>query len=220
MSREWPALNPGDWSEVDIRRREDTDYDVGVAAQTVALTRIVDNISVLPVGMVSPYAGTAAPSGWLICDGTAVSRDTYANLFTVIGTTYGSGNGTSTFNVPDLRQRFPLGKAASGTGATLGGTGGTISHTHAHSHGASVSITDAADHDHSFSGTSGTPASGNAAATGSGNNAGGGHTHSAGSFAVSSGGAHGHSGSASTDEASGTSATPPFLALNYIIRTG
>lgn len=84
----------------------------------------------LPVGTVTPYAGTDTPSGWLVCDGTAYSRATYRTLFDVIGTTYGAGDSATTFNVPDLRQRFPLGQAASGTGATLGATGGAIDHTH------------------------------------------------------------------------------------------
>lgn len=60
-------------------------------------------------GFLQPYAGSAAPSGWLLCYGQAVSRTTYASLFAIIGTTYGSGNGTSTFNVPDLRGRTVAG---------------------------------------------------------------------------------------------------------------
>src|SRR3990167_816265 len=72
----------------------------------------------------------SAPAGYLFCDGTAVSRSTYSALFAILGTIWGVGDGSTTFNLPDLRQRFPLGKAASGTGATLGGTGGTIDHTH------------------------------------------------------------------------------------------
>jgi len=83
-----------------------------------------------PVGCVQMYAGPSAPSGWLLCDGSAVSRTGYALLFSVVGVAYGSGDGSTTFNLPDLRQRFPLGKAASGTGATLGSTGGSIDHTH------------------------------------------------------------------------------------------
>lgn len=71
------------------------------------------------------FGGAAAPSGYLLCDGTAVSRTTYSDLFNIVGTAFGPGNGTTTFNVPDLRQRFPLGKSASGVGSTLGGTGGT-----------------------------------------------------------------------------------------------
>lgn len=84
----------------------------------------------LEVGDIIPTARATAAAGRLLCDGTAVSRSTYAALFAAIGTAYGAGNGSTTFNLPDLRQRFPLGKAASGTGATLGGTGGAIDHVH------------------------------------------------------------------------------------------
>lgn len=85
----------------------------------------------MPPGITLPYGGAAAPSGYLLCDGSAVSRTTYAGLFAILSTTYGAGDGSTTFNVPDLRQRFPMGKAVSGTGSTLGGTGGAIDHTHA-----------------------------------------------------------------------------------------
>jgi microcystin-dependent protein len=84
----------------------------------------------LPSGSIIAYGGSSAPTGYLICDGSAVSRTTYADLFAVLGTTYGAGNGSTTFNLPNLRQRFPLGKAASGTGNTLGATGGSIDHVH------------------------------------------------------------------------------------------
>lgn len=58
-----------------------------------------------PVGIVEPYAGVATPTGWLLCDGSAVSRSTYADLFAVIDTIYGVGNNSTTFNLPDLRGR-------------------------------------------------------------------------------------------------------------------
>jgi microcystin-dependent protein len=83
-----------------------------------------------PCGAAALWFTATPPTGWLICDGSAVSRTTYADLFAVLGTAYGVGDGTTTFNLPDLRGRFPLGKAASGTGSTLGGTGGAIDHTH------------------------------------------------------------------------------------------
>lgn len=92
----------------------------------------------MPTGTIVATGRSTAPTGWLLCDGAAVSRTTYAALFAAIGTTYGAGNGSTTFNVPDLEQRFPLGKAASGTGATLGATGGAIDHVH------SVDLTDGA----------------------------------------------------------------------------
>jgi microcystin-dependent protein len=88
-------------------------------------------------GMMMMYGGSSAPSGWQLCDGSALNRTTFAALFTAIGTAFGAGDGSTTFNVPDLRQRFPLGKAAAGTGSTLGSSGGSIDHTHtsaAHTH--------------------------------------------------------------------------------------
>ena len=80
----------------------------------------------LPTGALVPYVGATAPDAqFLLCDGAAVSRSTYADLFDVCGTTYGAGNGSTTFNVPDLRGRVPIG---AGTGAQNGGSGsGTIS---------------------------------------------------------------------------------------------
>ena len=55
------------------------------------------------------FAGASAPAGWLLCRGQAISRTVYAALFAVIGTTYGAGDGSTTFNLPDLRDRFPVG---------------------------------------------------------------------------------------------------------------
>ncbi|HMG44649.1 MAG TPA: phage tail protein [Acidimicrobiales bacterium] len=84
----------------------------------------------LEVGDIIPTARATAAPGRLLCQGQAVSRSTFAALFAAIGTAYGVGNGSTTFNVPNLQQRFPLGKATSGTGATLGGTGGNVDHVH------------------------------------------------------------------------------------------
>lgn len=64
------------------------------------------------LGFIQAYAGSSAPTGWLVCDGSAVSRTTYSALFALIGTTYGAGNGSTTFNVPDLRARMPIGIGA------------------------------------------------------------------------------------------------------------
>lgn len=62
-----------------------------------------------PVGTMLEYAGSSAPTGYLMCDGSAVSRTTYASLFNVIGTTYGAGDGSTTFNVPDRRETVAVG---------------------------------------------------------------------------------------------------------------
>lgn len=157
----------------------------------------------VPAGVTLPFAGSAAPTGWLLCYGQAVSRTTYADLFTALGTTYGTGDGSTTFNLPDLRGRVAGGKddmggsaasrlttAGSGVdGGTLGANGGSQTHTlttaqmpaHTHSGGATVL----------FGGTAGaTSYVGNGSAT----------TGSAGS-----GNAHNN--------------TQPTIILNYIIKT-
>lgn len=69
-----------------------------------------------------PFAGTVAPENYLFCDGSAVDRTTYATLFGVIGTTFGSGDGSTTFNLPDLGGRVPLGVSST---HLLGSTGGS-----------------------------------------------------------------------------------------------
>lgn len=106
---------------------------------------------VLPPGMVAPYAGSVAPTGWLLCDGTAVSRSTYATLFAAIGTTYGSGDGSTTFNVPDTRGVFISGVGSQTISGitytrTLGAKQGDTFQGHYHSANAitgSVEWTDA-----------------------------------------------------------------------------
>ncbi len=70
-------------------------------------------------GLIFPYAGDTAPTGWLLCDGAAVSRTTYADLFALIGTTYGAGNGSTTFNVPDLKGRVMIGAGTGNKVATF-----------------------------------------------------------------------------------------------------
>lgn len=80
-------------------------------------------------GVVKEYGGTVAPTGYLLCDGSAVSRSTYAALFAVLGTAYGVGNGTTTFNIPDKRGRVGVGyKSGDADFGTMGQTGGEKTH--------------------------------------------------------------------------------------------
>ena len=94
----------------------------------------------VPPGTVLPYTGASAPTGFVLCDDSAISRTTYSVLFAIIGTSYGTGNGTTTFNVPDLRDRLPLGKgtnnsslgaitAAAGASAVVATASGSASLT-------------------------------------------------------------------------------------------
>jgi microcystin-dependent protein len=112
------------------------------SASTDAAT--MGNLAIyMPPGVIVPYGGTTEPTGWLFCYGQAISRTTYAALFTAISTTYGAGDGSLTFNLPDLRGRVVAGQDDMGgssanrltglsgglNGDTLGATGGAETHT-------------------------------------------------------------------------------------------
>ncbi len=108
----------------------------------------VREIAVIPVGTVVARLSTVLPAGWLSCNGTEVSRETYAELFAVIGTLYGAGNGTTTFNLPNFQDKFLYGK---GSTSAIGDTGGEATHTltiaempsHTHTYGRLVQPGDA-----------------------------------------------------------------------------
>jgi microcystin-dependent protein len=109
----------------------------------IGLRSLLDMLSLDPVGRISMYAGASAPTGYLLCYGQAVSRTTYAGLLAAIGTTYGVGDGSTTFNLPDLRGRVVAGQDDMGgtsanrltgitggvDGDTLGAAGGAETHT-------------------------------------------------------------------------------------------
>jgi microcystin-dependent protein len=105
---------------------------------------VLSNASSSPLGVILPYAASNTPEGWMICDGTELSRDEYSDLFSLIDTTYGSGDGFSTFNIPNLSGRVPVGKDVDSTiisnGAALGNFGGEETHTLTADEIASLSI--------------------------------------------------------------------------------
>ncbi|MCY3947208.1 MAG: tail fiber protein [Anaerolineaceae bacterium] len=155
-------------------------------------------------GAVLAWAGSAAPDGWKLCDGAAVSRTDFEDLFSVIGETFGAGDGSTTFNLPDLRGRFPLGlDNMGGTSAdsvtvtaadALAGVGG--SETHA------LTVDEIPAHNHGFR------------RVGSGNT---------GARAIQTrSNSDWENNDVIIDDAGGGQAhdnLPPFLSLNYIIKT-
>lgn len=104
-----PSLSANSDSNIPSQKAVKSYVDAGGSAAN--LQRL------LPTGTMLPYAAAAAPSFFLACDGSAISRTTYAALFAVIGTTYGAGNGSTTFNLPDARGRVIVG---SGTSVRIG----------------------------------------------------------------------------------------------------
>jgi microcystin-dependent protein len=108
------ALTDGEWDEAESM--------VDQAAEELIKTMLT--------GAIFPFAGETIPAGFLLCDGSAVSRAYYADLFTVVGTIYGSGDGTTTFNLPDMRGRVPAGVDVGQTEfEELGNNGGETAHT-------------------------------------------------------------------------------------------
>jgi len=118
--------------------------------------------SFVPTGTINMYAGASAPVEWLMCDGSAVSRTTYEKLFLTIGTTYGSGDGSTTFNVPNLQGKVPVGSDTNTY--LLGHSGGSATH--------SLSVNEIASHTH----TGSSDAAGAHSHTGTTNDAGS-HSH-------------------------------------------
>jgi microcystin-dependent protein len=101
-------------------RRDNTGATSSIYAKTSGVTlntgwqAVGAETDVAPTGVIHQYGGPTAPTGWMLCDGNAVSRTTYDALFAIIGTSYGGGDGSTTYNLPDLRGRVPVGYAASG----------------------------------------------------------------------------------------------------------
>jgi microcystin-dependent protein len=114
-------------------------------ANSVAYTN-----AAVPSGVVQNYAGATAPTGWFECNGAAVSRTTYATLFTAIGTAFGAGNGTTTFNVPDLRGEFVRGWD-NGRGVDSGRARGSAQAQSMQSHTHTGTTVSAGNHSHSAS---------------------------------------------------------------------
>lgn len=149
----------------------------------------------LPVGSISAYSGENIPTNWLKCNGQAVSRTTYADLFSVIGTTYGSGDGSTTFNVPNISERVIVGNNGDGE-FSLGNTGGEKEHA--------LTINEMPSHTHLYRASIG---AGNAEGTlNFGDQNGAVISGSYGNAIQNTGGSQAHNN------------MQPYIALNYIIK--
>lgn len=122
-----------------------------IANGAIGTNQLASDVSIsVPTGTILSFAGNTAPNNFLICNGQQVSRTTYANLFSIIGTIYGIGDGLSTFNVPNLQNLFMVGAGGTYPIGTTGGSSTTTlvsSNIPPHSH--TVSITDPG-HNHGY----------------------------------------------------------------------
>lgn len=214
-------------ASVDANRAIETNHikDAQVTSAKLATSAIT---ALMPAGLILPYAGSSAPTGYLVCDGSAQSRTTYATLFGIVGTTYGTGDGSTTFNVPDLRGRVIAGQDDMGgssanrlTGLTggvdgdvLGGTGGDEKHA----------LTEAQmpKHYHQMRGPNAVTAPQNdGGTTGHGIYGGGTPDDAAQEYGTYSTGGSASSGSQSTGTSNGNdhNNVQPTIILNYIIKT-
>ena len=171
-------------------------------------------------GTILPWSTSSVPTGFLECDGAAVSRSTYATLFAVIAATYGAGDGSSTFNLPNLANNVPVGKSPNKALASTGGADTVAASGNVGGSTANASLTEAqlASHDHTLAYRivdSHVHPNHNLNILPSFQNPG---TQDPGTSNAGSGSGHSHNMSA-TFSGSATSVLQPYLALIYIIKT-
>jgi microcystin-dependent protein len=171
------------------------------------------NIQGVNTGIVVPWGTASVPSGFLACDGSAVSRTTYSALFAVVGTTYGVGDGTTTFNVPNLAGRTVISKSNNQSLASTGGANcitptGNISGATANT---TLTVNQIPSHTHTWA-VGGGCTGNSVAASASCRNA------SPATGSAGGGQAHSHNLSANFVGSAGSS-LPPYLILQYIIKT-
>lgn len=164
-----------------------------------------------PIATIHAFAGTSAPDGWAMCDGSEVSRTDNAALFAAIGETYGVGDGSTTFNLPDMRGEFlrgldNMGTAAGARGKDVDGTARTVGQAQSHAFGS---------HNHQVYGTSVANSDGSVQTTQRARSLGGQNTNLGGygyrnTFGVS--------GAQIVQNTGGTETRPANMAINYIIK--
>ena len=169
-------------------------------------------------GIIIPWSNASIPSGFLDCDGTAVSRTTYAALFAVVGTNYGAGDGSTTFNVPDLTDRTCVGTSPTKAQFSTGGanTVTTTGNLAGSSGNTTLSTAQLPSHNHSTGGQRGSNGGTVQSGQNSNGSAGGNSTGASGN--AGSDGSHSHS-FAGNFTGGADSVLQPYLTLNYIIKT-
>lgn len=162
------------------------------------------------IGELKMWPTGTAPTGYLLCDGSPVSRTTYANLFTVLGSIYGPGDGSTTFNLPNFKDRMPIGAGTTYSANTTGGSKDAIVVSHTHP----ASSTDAG-HSHTYAGS--VDSTGTFGYAGGGGNPGVGLPRNAGST-VATGTASITTTITSTGAAATNANLPPYIGIHFIIR--
>lgn len=212
-----------------------SDESDGNSTKKDTVQGLMDLVSGIPSGAVTVFAGAVAPSGWLLCYGQDINRVSYASLFTAIGTTFGAGDGSTTFALPDMRGRTVAGQDNMGgtsadrltglsggvDGDSLGATGGDESHVliesqlpaHTHDDG-TLATSSSGNHTHDAT----QPSQGGGSNTGFATNTQG----TSSTVTTDSAGAHTHNitgdtGSVGSDAAHNN--VQPTIVLNYIIKT-
>jgi microcystin-dependent protein len=218
-------------------------YNGGTGATTAEGARINLGLGtfLVPTGSLIMWPSVTIPTDWKLCNGDAISRTTFATLYSLIGTTFGVGDGTTTFNLPNYKNRMPYGADVVAIGATGGSANAiVVSHTHT-----GTTDNQSVNHAHTFSGTTGgqsndhqhnlpTQYSGslgdfvnlagyNGTSTSSVSLSSGvtaGHDHTFSGTTANNNANHNHAFTTGSAGSSGTNANlPPYLGINFIIKT-
>jgi microcystin-dependent protein len=230
-----PTPQSSKYGNLIVQNTADDDYELlnsqGTSGQVLTSggadalpTWTTPSTAAVPTGVISIWATGTAPSGYLLCNGSAVSRTTYSTLFALIGVIYGNGDGSTTFNLPDFRGQFVRGTDNSAgvdpdaasrtdrgdatTGDAVGTKQGEATKAHLHASGTLTTST-TGNHAHTFPGQ-GSPGTGGEALN---------DGLPSGTITTSTAGNHSHTISGSTANSSGSETRPINIGMNFIIKT-
>lgn len=207
-------------------------------SKTRTLAEAPNNSALAQVGEIKMWPVATPPTGYLVCDGSQVSRTTYAALFALVGTAFGAGDGSTTFNLPNYTNRMAIGAGGLYSVAGTGGSKDAIAVAHTHSFSATTGLESAShthsgttnttgSHSHTMPNVQGAVGAGfgygasndNTAVIVNSTNAAGDHSHTFTTGGVSANHTHSVSGTTDSTGSSGTDANlPPYLAIFFIIK--